>query len=553
VKIYYSILLIFIISCNNYNDNILEKTHTNVSYEKATEYRERKILDSAFLYYNNAKEEFLNSHDSIGAAKALINMSVIMSGKGDFYGSIETAIEARKVLTNKDSLSKSLLASNLNTLAISSKELKNFTDAITYYKEAINLSNEKDHRLAYLNNIGDSYLKLGENETAILYFQKSLKTTDSSDYARALNNLGKAENIIKHNYSSLKKLEKALFIRIKKNDEWGLNSSFASLSDFYLHVDDKKKSLFYANEMYKISKKLNSPDDQIEALQKLILLEKPEKSKSLFKIYHRLNDSIHTSRGKSKNQFALIRFETEKNKADNLKLQKDNTVKKFQFYGISIFSLSLTIFGIIWYKKRRQRLLLESENRLKEQQLKTSKKVHDVVANGIYQVMTKIENQENFNKNEALDELEFVYEKSRDISYEKEDSKNSEEEFKEKISNLIASFKNSSVETYVAGNENKIWNNLSSSTGEEIYQIMRELLVNMKKHSKADRVVFKFERINNFIKIQYTDNGIGISGDLIYKNGLSSTVSRIEKINGEITFDIKTEKGLKINISFPIS
>lgn len=551
MKIYYSILLIFIISCNNYNDNIIEKTHTNISYEKATEYRERKIFDSAFLYYNNAKEEFLNSHDSIGVAKALINMSVIMSGKGDFYGSIETAIEARKVLTNKDSLSKSLLASNLNTLAISSKELKNFTDAITYYKEAIDLSNEKDHRLAYLNNIGDSYLKLGENETAILYFQKALKTTDSFDYARALNNLGKAENIIKRNYSSLKKLEKALFIRIKKNDDWGLNSSFASLSDFYLHVGDKKKSLFYANEMYKISKKLNSPDDQIEALQKLILLEETEKSKSLFKIYHRLNDSIQTSRGKSKNQFALIRFETEKNKADNLKLQKDNTVKKFQFYGISIFSLSLTIFGIIWYKKRRQRLLLESENRLKEQQLKTSKKVHDVVANGIYQVMTKIENQKEFDKEQALDELEFVYEKSRDISYENPDSK--DEEFREKISKLIASFKNDHLNTFIVGNEKEIWKDVTPTTQTEIYQIIQEIMVNMKKHSQADRVVFKFERTANIVSIQYSDNGIGISEDVIFKNGHRNMDSRIKNANGKITFDTKTEKGLKINISFPVS
>jgi hypothetical protein len=46
-----------------------------------------------------------------------------------------------------------------------------------------------------------------------------------------------------------------------------------------------------------------------------------------------------------------------------------------------------------------------------------------MLANGIYQVMTKIENQENFDKEEALDELEFVYEKSRDISYEKPETK----------------------------------------------------------------------------------------------------------------------------------
>lgn len=165
--------------------------------------------------------------------------------------------------------------------------------------------------------------------------------------------------------------------------------------------------------------------------------------------------------------------------------------------------------------------------------------------------MTKIENQEHFDKDEALDELEFVYEKSRDISYEKADDKMEGKNFSEKISELIGSFKNETVNTYTAGNENEIWENVKKSSQEEVYQIVRELLVNMKKHSKADRVVFRFERENNLIKIFYTDNGIGISGDIIYKNGLSSTVSRIETIGGEIIFDTKIEKGLKIKISFP--
>jgi preprotein translocase subunit SecA len=92
-----------------------------------------------------------------------------------------------------------------------------------------------------------------------------------------------------------------------------------------------------------------------------------------------------------------------------------------------------------------------------------SKKVHDVVANGIYQVMTKIENQEHFDKDEALDELEFVYEKSRDISYEKADDKNEEREFSEKISELIGSFKSEKVNTYIAGNDREIWKDINNT------------------------------------------------------------------------------------------
>ena len=179
--------------------------------------------------------------------------------------------------------------------------------------------------------------------------------------------------------------------------------------------------------------------------------------------------------------------------------------------------------------------------------------MHDVVANGIYQVMTKIENLDQINKDEVLDELEFVYEKSRDISYEKPDVKSSKRNFSEEISELIGSFNNENVKTYLAGNDTNTWENLSKTKQEEIYQIIRELLVNMKKHSHADRVSFRFERENNEIKIYYTDNGIGISEQMIHKNGLANTDSHIETLNGEIIFDTKTEKGLKIYISFPVS
>ena len=167
--------------------------------------------------------------------------------------------------------------------------------------------------------------------------------------------------------------------------------------------------------------------------------------------------------------------------------------------------------------------------------------------------MTKIENQEHFDKIKALDELEFVYEKSRDISYEKSDNSIEEKDISEKISELIGSFKNESVNTYIAGNEKMLWENVSKTTQDEVYQIIRELLVNMRKHSGATTVSFRFERTENNISINYSDNGVGIPGDVLYKNGLSSTVSRIENISGAIIFDTKTEKGLKINISFPVS
>lgn len=545
VKKFILITLLILINCkekikNNSTDG------ENKNLNKAREFRESSNEDSAYVYYVKAKEELLKDKNNTEAARAIVNVAIIECDKGDYHSSITNSIEAEKLLKNKkDSNALKIASSNYNSIAIASKNLKNYSQAIDYYKLAIKTSQKEIDSLAFYNNIGDTYLEQKNNKIAKSYFKIALKTTDSIDFARALNNLAKANFLETPSYNAYPVLEKALLIRMRQKDDKEITSSFSTLADFYFKRNPKK-SLFYTNEMYKIALKNKNPDDQLEALNKLILLNSNEYSLN-FSRYVSLKDSVQNARNNDFQRFGLIKFDVEKQKRSNQEL----TARNFQ-QNIGITFLALALIGtFIWYRKRRQRILLESENKLKEQQLKTAKKVHDVVANGIYQVMTKIENQGSFNKEQALDELEFVYEKSRDISYENPDSQ--DEKFNEKISKLVASFKNDEIKTFTVGNQEETWEKVTKSTQTEIYQIIRELLVNMKKHSEANNVVFKFEKINNLINIHYNDNGIGISDDLIFKNGLSNTVSRIENINGKITFETKTEKGLKINISFPVS
>jgi preprotein translocase subunit YajC len=394
-------------------------------------------------------------------------------------------------------------------------------------------------------------VSLKEYKAAEQNFILALKTEDKLNYARALNNLARARYSENPNYNPLPELYKALKIREENNNLLGQNSSYATLSNYFLDKD-KEKALEYAKKMLAVSIQSGSEEDQLQALQKIVKLDK-ENYLKYFNEFQILNESLQISKTKSKNQFAIVRYEVKQQNDRYQKLVEDNKFDRIKRnFAISILIIVL-IVGIFWYRRRKIRLEQEKELEIKNTQLKLSKKVHDVVANGIYQVMTKIENQEYFDKVKALDELEFVYEKSRDISYEKSDASTEEKYFSEKVSELIGSFKNESVNTYIAGNDKNLWENVREKTQDEIYQIIRELLVNMRKHSGASTVSFRFERIQDEIKINYSDNGIGIPGDVLYKNGLSSTVSRIEAIRGAIIFDTKIEKGLKINISFPVS
>lgn len=541
---FFLLLSFFLFSCKEE----IKPPEDNINFSKAIVCRDSKAYDSAFYYYNLAKIDFIEAKDSISSAKSLINMAYIQNGKGDFLGGIESSLEANKFLKReKDNSVRNLLGKNYNSIAISFNYLKDYDSAYSFYNKALKYIENNEDRYVCYNNIGDLLISQGKIKKAKKYLEKAVLADSSYNYSRALNNFAKVKYLDDKNYDPLPELYRALEIREKTQDGPGQNSSFETLSTYYLDKNNKL-SLEFARKMLQAATNNESPDDQILALQRIINLD-PKSYLENFQRFNSINDSLQISRNKDKRQFAIIRFDV-----DKIKDEKAEKEVELLQRNIGIIALLLAItFIIIWYRKRQKRLKQENELKIKNTQLKLSKKVHDVVANGIYQVMTKIENQEQFDKDKMLDELEFVYEKSRDISYEKTESGNEEKDFSEEISELIGSFNNENVKTYLAGNDKNIWFKVEETIKDEIYQIIRELLVNMKKHSKADRVVFRFERENDVIKIYYTDNGIGISGDVIHKNGLSSTVSRMESMNGEIIFDNKTEKGLKINISFPVS
>ncbi|MGN7987569.1 ATP-binding protein [Pedobacter sp. 22226] len=519
----------------------------NQNFEKAESFY-FKNNDSAFYYFNKVTT---TAQDSLLVAMSYNYMAVIQSDAGDYFGGQESLTLSLRFLNEQKETDLACIASNYNELGLNSTYFKKYTDAINYYNLALRFCRNEAYRLRFLNNKALAYQKSGAYSNAIdIYNEVLRKIRDKKEYARVLSNAAKAKWLQNPNYNPIADLSKALQMRYSEKDEWGQNASYAHLADYY----EKKKpdSAFnYAQKMYLIATRLNSPDDRLEALQKLIKLSPAAATKQYFQKYQKIDDSLQTARSAAKNQFALIRYDTEKSKADNLVLQKDNEGKRYQIIILSIGILLLAIAGTLWYKKRKQRLELEAQNTIRENKLKTSQKVHDVVANGLYRIMNKLDNQESLKDNPIVNEIEELYEQSRDLSYEKPKSKN--QPFNEKISGLLKSFASENIRVILVGNSAPLWEKVPGQTRDEIEHILQELMVNMGKHSRASDVVIKFEQVQQKINIQYTDNGIGIAGKVEPNNGLTNTGTRIDAIGGTITFDTKVEKGLKIQISFPVS
>ncbi|WP_449400144.1 sensor histidine kinase [Chryseobacterium wanjuense] len=173
-----------------------------------------------------------------------------------------------------------------------------------------------------------------------------------------------------------------------------------------------------------------------------------------------------------------------------------------------------------------------------------------MVANGLYHMMIDVQNNPEVDKTRILNDIEKMYEESRDISHENI----REEDFSLRFINMIKSYSSQEQVVLPVGYKENIWENVSYNVQLELYYIVREILVNMKKHSHAKLASVKFEKDNDSLKIKYTDNGIGINNINEQKGaGIHNTENRIDSIGGDIIFEKNPTGGLIIQITIPIN
>ncbi|WP_407509093.1 tetratricopeptide repeat-containing sensor histidine kinase [Elizabethkingia anophelis] len=556
MRILYFLLFVLIVSCTKTKESNVNKSEKvdNPYYEKAWSYLDKKDPINAFQNFNKAKEIYLKDNDSLGVGKCLMNMGIILTDQGDYFGAQETSLEAIRYFNENEVEEYNYINSNYNNLGVVTYNLEEYTNSIKFYNLATKFSKNSLDTKVFLNNKANVYRENKEFDKALKIYSQILKegSRNKSEYSRALTNLAKTKWLQNTNYNVVPELKEALYIRLKEKDISGQNSSYAHLTDYYINKKSDS-ALIYANKMYITAKQINNPNDQIEALQKLIVLENPEKSKQYFLTYQKLNDSLQTARSKAKNQFALIRYETEKNKANFQKAQADNVKKQNQilkqYAGLGILGLILIGGGagsVIWYKRRRKRLEKEKELEIKKTELRYSKKVHDKVANKVYRVMSEVENAPEMEKEELLDKLENIYEISRDISYDHEPT-----DEKHLVEMLESYSSQDEVQLVKVGIQEIGWDTFSKDTQSEVFNVLQELMTNMKKHSKATRVVIIMSRINEEITIRYTDNGVGCD-KLSPKNGIKNTGNRMESIGGTINFDAVSGEGFKAELKFSV-
>jgi signal transduction histidine kinase len=539
---YFFLCLIAFASSCNIKDSDKESNTYSQTIEKAGKFQQANKLDSAFYYYNQAKLQCKDS-ESDKKVFSLIQMCAIQHVICDFSGSEETATEALIYLDNSD-----YKTNVYNQLGISYLEQYDYDNAIKFYKKSLQSTDSWLFKDIILNNIGVVYLEAKSYNKAVQVLQP-ISQSDSLPnqpmyYAKVLDNLGFALFKL-DNPNGIQFLNKSLAIRDSLKNDYENIASYIHLAEYYQNKNRELSNQF-AEKTYQAAKIVNSPDDKLEALQFLISNSNAEKAKDWAKISIRLSDSINKVRKIAKNEFSKIKYDSKKAESEAIQFKKEREI----LFSCLVF---LCLIGLFVYYLIYTRNKIKIEKNTYQTEIRISKKLHDELANDLFNAMTFAENQDLQDlekKEELLTSLDAIYFQTRNIARENSDVITDESYFKN-LQNLIASYNSDTVSIITKGSKTINWNKISKKSKIAIYRILQELLVNMKKHSQCSVVILSFGMVKKRIEIQYSDNGIGSDDLLNFKNGLRNAENRIRVINGSLTFDSKIGKGFKATINCP--
>ena len=535
--------------------------------DKADVYFDAYENDSAFYYFNKAQSICNTKTDYVDYVYALTCIATIEQSKGDF---IASELTLTKTLPYLKKIKKPRFASNVYMqLAANYYYTYDFHRSLIYLKKALQLKSSTYRKIIVLNSISLNYIaqknyKKAENILIPLskikvLFQKDKKTNDN-EYSRILDNLGLCY-YAQEKPEAIYYFQKSLTIKLKLKDYNGLIYNYKHLAS-YFQKSNPKLSKKYAYQAYIISSKLNDISNRIKSLNLLINSSEGNDLKKYSLKYVELVDNITKANQTAKNQSALIKYDSQKDKKENLLLKTQQIENDLQIerqkskiiisYVILVFVLSFLLFLSFYLtskgKKEKTDAILKSEIRI-------SKKLHDELANDVYQTIAFAETKDlekEDNKEKLLNNLDSIYFRTRNISKENSNI-STDKSYPLAVKEMISAYKSPGINILINGFDAIRWNKIEKNKKIILYRVLQELFVNMTNHSEASLASISFNIKNKNLQVIYIDNGVGIKNNtLILKNGLQNVENRIKTINGTIIFGNNSQKGFKISFTFPL-
>ncbi|MDC8005774.1 tetratricopeptide repeat protein [Aureisphaera galaxeae] len=550
----------------------------------------RQQMDSAYQSFFLAERLYARLKDYKWAGRAALTMAIIQKNIRDYVGSEANSIRAINHLEKADDTQ--YLASANNNLGLISNELGKYDEAIEYHTMVLENRRELGKNalvVGSLNNIGLVYASKEDYAEAIRYYNSALShdsimKSKPSTQARLWDNLARAKALSGQTEGIPDLFYNALSIREKEGDNLGVATSNLHLAEYFLNTDSISKAYDYAKTAYEKSKPLKYNRGVLESLDILVKTGSTENALKFSKIRIHIMDSLQNEERGFREQFARIRYETDKIESENIRVTRQKRQLTILLLAlVASFSLVYTLIQRrsnrkeLQFREAQQKanediynLMLQQQEKLEEgkrmEKNRISEELHDGVLGRLFGTRLNLDSL-NESQDQGvidkranyIDELKNIEDEIRRISHNL--STNVFEKdvfFIEVIENLIedqSKLEQQNGLLYHFNNDPKInWEKMPNAIKVHLYRIIQEGLQNIRKHAKAGNAWINFKREDQQLALSIVDDGQGFSaGDRLKKGiGMKNISSRVKQIGGTVNFSSKNRKGTTILVKIKI-
>jgi signal transduction histidine kinase len=579
-----------LILANKLKDTVaLAYTYNNLGFYHNQDYK----TDSAYFYFSKALKLFASQKMLEDEFEALMYIANIQETEKDYVGSEENAIKAIKILNslpaNEVSLEKLWQLNNL--IGINSLKLKAYDKAIEYHNKALEIvkkqrGNGYYNKLYTTNNLAEVYKSKGDIDQSISLYQKVIDQKDSyyeddpAFYAIALANLAYSKSLKKK--KDLEQIKKMFYeaknISDTLDDQLAKTGISIDIARFYTDIKENDSAYYYAERSRNLSEESSNNELLLKSLLILAELKPGEEGKQYLTRYIKLGDSLLNVERNGRNKFARLEFETDELEAENEQISKENLY-------LIILSIGLLLTAILVYivftqrAKNKELKLVQTQQQATEdiynlmlgqqdkvddarakEKIRVSKELHDGVLGRLFGTRLSLDSMNFKDGKEAMTtranyigELKSIEEDIRKISHELNTDFVSGSGFMDIVTELIETQTQAyNLQQKFDYTDDISWDLVPNKTKINIYRIIQESMQNIYKHANAKAIKISISLEKRVICLDIIDDGDGFDTAKSSKGiGLKNMTSRVEEIDGNITFSSQSGNGTIVNVKIP--
>lgn len=331
--------------------------------------------------YDKALAIFDSLNDKTGVANILSNEASLYFNQADDEKALELNLKALQVSEEIGDTHRIIVALS-NIGAVYSNKPSTRQQALDYYLRALKMSESLKNNDAIGTitvNLGEIYLSKGEDDSALIYFQKSLeayKGTENIPYS--LNDIGKVYQSRKDYQTAIKYHQQAFDISQKLNAKVDMGQSLLNLGDTYMSEGQASKAIDYYERSEAILKEISNANYDLEKAYKGLAYAYSSTSdfRNAFKyetLFTGVKDSLYNLDISKKLSSLQLNFDIQKKQSQidllkkdqvlqDLELKKQRLTKNALLIGLGLLSLIAVILYRNYRHKIRTNKILDSRN-----------------------------------------------------------------------------------------------------------------------------------------------------------------------------------------------